>query len=161
MKNAFKKKVFGSVLLYNILLIVVVALFHFAIPVLLNYPPNSINNEFETLIDMGYKYTQQFITISVLGILVSNVLLIAQIRKINGWQKIADGTLNDEEKKEKIKYVCFTAPGKLYLVHVLIPTVAIMIGLPATRSWCFVNSKNFCLYACYFYGSGPSNLYTF
>ena len=133
MKNAFKRKVCGSVLLYNILLIVVVALFHFAIPVLLNYPPNSINNEFETLIDMGYKYTQQFIAIAVLGILASNILLIVQLKKVNGWQKIADGTLIDEEKKEKIKYVCFTAPGKLYLVHVLIPTIAIMIGLPAMR----------------------------
>ena len=132
MENAFKKKVFNLVLLYNILLIIVVTFFYFAIPVLLNYPPDCINNEFETLIDMGFQYKEQYIAIVILGIILSNVLLLFQIKKVSGWQELADGKVIDDEKKEKIKYVCFTAPGKLYLVHVIIPTLAIMIGLIAT-----------------------------
>ena len=89
MENTFKKKVLGSVVLYNILLIIVVAVFHFAIPILLNYPPDSINNEFETLIDMGYKYSQQYIAIVIVGVGLSNFLLMAQLKRLNGWTKLA------------------------------------------------------------------------
>lgn len=89
MERAFKNRVLGSVLLYNFLLIIVVSVFYFAIPVLLNYPPKSINNEFETLIDMGYKYKQQYIAIVIIGVFLSNLLLMFQLRKIKGWQKLA------------------------------------------------------------------------
>ena len=47
-------------------------------------------------------------------------------------QSLLVGEIVDDDKKEKIKHTCFTAPGKLYLVHVIVPTLAIMAGLLLT-----------------------------
>lgn len=132
MEKTFNKKVLGSVILYNFFLILVTIVFYYAIPILLNYPPNSINNEFETLIDKGYKYGEQYIAIVIFGIIFSNILLMIQIRKIDGWHKLVDETEENKKERERIKRVCFKAPGKLYIVHVIIPTLAILIGMIAT-----------------------------
>ena len=56
MKSNYKVK---AIILYNILVAIAGIVFSAIIPSILNYPPNSINNEFETTIDMGLNYYVQ------------------------------------------------------------------------------------------------------
>lgn len=132
MKKTFDSKVQWSVLIYNFFLCVVIVVFYFAIPVLLNYPPNSINNEFERTIDMGMKYREQYIAIAILGMLFSNFLLLLQLRKIKGWSEFALSKATDEKRLKKIKKNCFETPSRLYVIHVFIPTLTVYIGLLIT-----------------------------
>ena len=64
MKNNYKIK---AIFLYDILILIAGIFFSAIIPSILNYPPDSINNEFETTIDMGLNYYVQtgFVTIVV------------------------------------------------------------------------------------------------
>ena len=43
MENKIKKETYKTLILYNLLFLFVAAVFYFAIPILLNYPPQSIN----------------------------------------------------------------------------------------------------------------------
>ena len=133
MYSDYKKKIKRVLFLYNIFFLIIVSIFYFVIPILLSYPPNSINNNFERMIDMGFTYRQQYIAIVIIGMLSSNILLLTNLKKISGWTQISES--DDEEnyiKKKKIIYTCFTAPGKLYIIHVFIPVITIFIGLIIT-----------------------------
>ena len=132
MKSNLQKKILKLTIIYNVCFIVVVLLFCYAIPILLNYPPDCINNYFETTVDMGFKYNTQYFFVVAVAMIISNILLFHQIRKIKGWEKIVDGSLKDEKKIEDIKRTCFVAPGKLYVVHALIPPLAILVVLSIT-----------------------------
>lgn len=150
MQRNLNKKIFRLIMIYNICFIVVVLIFCYAIPIFLNYPPDSINNYFETTIDMGFKYNTQYFAIVAITMIISNLSFFAQIKKINGWEKIIDGSLKDDRKTEKIKTTCFAAPEKLYFVHAFVPPAAILVILSITGAGFNLSIKIFvCMLAIF------------
>lgn len=150
MIKTFNSKVQWSVLIYNFFLCIIIVIFYFAIPILLNYPPNSINNDFERTIDMGMKYREQYIAISVLGMFFSNLLLLLQLHKIKDWSDFASGKNTDEKRLKKIKRNCFETPSKLYVIHVFIPTLTVYAGLIVTGAGNILALKiTICMFAIF------------
>ena len=132
MNNDFKKKVRKTLLLYNFFFILVALVFYFAIPMLLNYPPNSINTEFEKNIDAGYNYYQQYIATVLAIMALSNGIFMHEIKKIKRWKDYVDIDPKDTEslkKLDKLKRDCYKIPSKLYIIHALIPPIVTAIGL--------------------------------
>ena len=145
MQKNLNKKIFRLIMVYNFCFIIVVLTFCYAIPIFLNYPPNSINNYFETTIDMGFKYNTQYFAVVAITMIISNLSFLSQIKKINGWEKIVDGSLKDEKKIKKIKTTCFIAPAKLYFVHAFVPPIAILVILSITGAGFTLSIK---IFAC-------------
>ena len=103
MSTKFKKSLLKSIILYNIFFILIAIYTYFLIPRILNYPPNSINTEFEKNIDEGYKFDAQYIT-TVFGVMIlSNSIFLLEMKKIKGWEKYIDADPNDESNKFKIE----------------------------------------------------------
>ncbi|MBO5142250.1 MAG: HAMP domain-containing histidine kinase [Clostridia bacterium] len=124
----FKNERLKSIILYNVFFIMASVGFYFLIPLMLNYPPNSINNAFEQSIDMGLKYDWQYIGIILFAIIVSNIYFINRIKVVDKY-KLFIGKEDEASKNEleKIKKKCFSFPYQIYLVHAVFPSIAISL----------------------------------
>ncbi len=94
---------------------------------ILNYPPGTVDTQFQ--IDYGgLTYSSQFL---ILYVFVTGFLLLYQrfflFKKIANWEK-CDG-VNSKYTVEEIRETLLTAPTKFYLLQIIIPFIAITIGL--------------------------------
>lgn len=87
------------------------------IPFILNYPPNSIDNEFQSVV-VGMQYSVQFIFIFILGIILNCITLYVFFKKLNNWEKYVK--IGDKESILKIRNLC--ANG----IYTLLPTQLII-----------------------------------
>ncbi len=133
MKNRIRNSKLKAVILYNIFFIISVIAFYYLIPLMLNYPPNSINTEFETTIDMGMYYIEQYLIIVVAMMLISNAYFITRINSIGKYKKCINS--NDEGNKEKLDKIikkCFSIPYQIYLIHATVPSLAVIVVMTLT-----------------------------
>lgn len=122
-----------GILLYNIFFVLAATIFYYLIPVILNYPPNSINNAFERGIDDGMTFNVQFTLIIIVAMILFNSFFLYQVYKVSEYKKYTGK--EDEKSKEKlesIKRKCFSSPYKIYAVHALLPSIAIAFVLCVT-----------------------------
>ena len=113
------------------------------IPYLLNYPPNSIDNDFQLKV-AGMKYTEQFMLLLVLGIILNFIIFYIYFRKLNKWKEIvySKDTEDINVKKEitKIRNLASNGIYKLIPIHIIINAVVIFVLL-------FLASTDFILIA--------------
>lgn len=112
------------IIIFTITVIIIGIIFFLILPRLLNYPPDSINNEFQRNIDLGILYTEQYILIIFLCFLIGLIAI-----------KLSTKILDINEDKDFSKYnkdntkiigKIFNLPYKIYLIHLLIPSIAII-----------------------------------
>lgn len=112
------------IIIFTITVIIIGIIFFPILPRLLNYPPDSINNEFQRNIDFGILYTEQYILIIFLCFLIGLIAI-----------KLSTKILDINEDKDFSKYnkdntkiigKIFNLPYKIYLIHLLIPSIAII-----------------------------------
>lgn len=112
------------IIIFTITVIIIGIIFFPILLRLLNYPPDSINNEFQRNIDLGILYTEQYILIIFLCFLIGLIAI-----------KLSTKILDINEDKDFSKYnkdntkiigKIFNLPYKIYLIHLLIPSIAII-----------------------------------
>ena len=91
------------------------------IPKILNYPPNSIDNDFQVHI-VGIKYTNQFLIL----ISITTLLFYFTMRFIYG--KLSLSTINNKNVK-KIREKCFDYPYIMFLIELFIPSIIVALLL--------------------------------
>lgn len=122
-----------GILFYNLFFIIAAIGFYFLIPIMMNYPPNSINNEFEMSIDQGMSYNSQYGMIILFAMIIFNSFFIRQMYQVGKYKNYIDK--DDEiskEKLEKIKRKCFSSPYQIYAVHAAFPSIMVAIILCLT-----------------------------
>ena len=130
MKSNYKVK---AIILYNILVAIAGIVFSAIIPSILNYPPNSINNEFETTIDMGLNYYVQAGFIILVVIFFSTFYMLNSLRKVEKYKLYIDKNDPDSLKKlDSIKTQCFKKPYQIYIIHVIVPTIVMIVIMGIT-----------------------------
>ncbi len=108
---------------YTIALLIIGIIFFPIIPTILNYPPDSINNEFQRNVDIGMTYTEQYFGIIFICYLIGLVTIKIKTKKIN---KLKDVNLNNFNKDYyNIINSMFNLPYTIYLMHLIIPTIII------------------------------------
>ncbi len=118
------------IIVHNIVTIIIAIVFYYLLPAVLNYPPYSINNEFQTKV-AGIHYTYQFIFIVAIILSFSDIFILLSLRKLD---KIEEYLKNDNKVEiEKVRIRCHTFPYSLYIVLILIPAllpslILILIG---------------------------------
>lgn len=123
-KNA-KKIAIASTVIYMLLGVGI----YFLIPYLLNYPPNSINNDFQVRV-AGLTYTKQFTIIGIFLMLVNYISVFILFRKIDNWENIK---ISKDSKTVKeiinIRNTCFNGIYKLMPIQLIIVTTLIIVLL--------------------------------
>ena len=143
MKNLTKHWI-KLVLVYNIVCIVVSFLFYFfrLVPTLLCYPPNSIDNDFQVLIN-GLTFTQQYVMIVLSSMLFENIILIYSLRKINKLRlKLINCPKNETSKAyyELSKNIS-KIPILIYIIQVVVPIIMIAITFSLLKGDLFITLK--------------------
>ena len=109
---------------YTLALLIIGIMFFPIIPRLLNYPPDSINNEFQRNVDIGMTYTEQYIFIILVCYVVGLITIFVKTRKI---EKLKESSLsNFEEKFNNIINSVFNLPYTIYWMHLVVPTIVIL-----------------------------------
>ena len=125
MKNKFKISTRISVS-FSIITMAVSILFYFLLPSLLNYPPDTINTEFDKDVSMLYYVFQYAIAVFAI-ILLFIVYFKISLRKIDKWCKS-----NDKEQITDIRAICFKYPYKLFITIEIFPILIVLITLALT-----------------------------
>lgn len=117
-----KKLAFVNTLIFAM----IAAVLYFVLPFVLNYPPNSIDNNFQIEI-VGIKYTTQFIII--ISILL--ILLYIALRVVYSKLSLSDDKLKNPPKEyiEKLRKKSFNYPYLMLLLELFVPSIIIAILL--------------------------------
>ena len=110
MKKKEKKQIKVSTKIafsFTVITILVAIVFYFLLPSLLNYPPNTINTQFDKEVSKLY-YIYQYL-IAITGIIMLFIIYFKiTLRKIDKWSR-------DKDKSEiaEVRRTCFTYPYKI------------------------------------------------
>ena len=126
MRNIKIKNTQKIFLIYIMIPIIIGVIFYFSLPSLLNYPPETINNDFQKEID-GLTYNVQYVFIVFIQLIYSIIILVKNISKIEYLVKQIDkDKSNRSVLVKKLSKLCLTTPYSIYYSQLLIP----LIGMP-------------------------------
>ncbi len=110
--------------------LIIIGLMYFPlIPKLLNYPPDSINNDFQIKVNF-FHYTTQYASIVAFAIITFLIVLPILFRKVNKIDNITNFDLNKNSKELlPIIKTCFNFPIFMLLVFLILPPLLVFIGL--------------------------------
>ena len=110
--------------------LIIIGLMYFPlIPKLLNYPPDSINNDFQIKVNF-FHYTTQYASIVSFAIITFLIVLPILYRKVNKIDNITNFDLNKNSKELlPIIKTCFNFPIFMLLVFLILPPLLVFIGL--------------------------------
>lgn len=113
---------------FSIITLVVGVLFYFLLPNLLNYPPDTINTQFDKEVSKLYYIYQYLIALGAI-ILLSTVLFKMSLKDLDKWMKNKDKT-----KIKEIREICFKYPFKLFVIIEIFPVAIVLLTLMLTGS---------------------------
>lgn len=122
--NNHKKKKESNLNIFYIYILVIVVMnlsFYPLFPLILNYPPGSINTQFDKEFSK-ILYYQQYIIINLLIAVFGYACLKFTFKGVDKWDHILQSIeSNDIDNIRKIRKKSFTIPLKVYMLQILIP----------------------------------------
>lgn len=120
--NTEKKLAFANTLVFALIAVIL----YFTLPFVLNYPPNSIDNEFQLEI-VGIKYSTQFLVlIAILLILLYTTLRIVYNKLSFGKET---SKTNSKDYIKSIRKKAFNYPYMMFLLELFFPALIVAILL--------------------------------
>lgn len=129
MKKLIKKYNIQIKLLIPLLfgIIVLSSLLYFLIPIVLNYPAGTLGTDFQHELE-NTTYLTQIIEISVSMFIIFIITIFTQTNFLIKYKDVITNPENHStEELNTLKSKLFTSPNKLYLLNVLIPSIALVI----------------------------------
>lgn len=126
-----KKSSMKIFIIYFAIQLIIAVILYPLLPVLLKYPPDSIDNSFQSSLGEMH-YTQQYIVLLCTIIFINSLVLYIQLHRIN----ISLHQLQKEPSTKlinKVKYLCLYTPFIIYILEIavpllLLPTLFIMLS---------------------------------
>lgn len=113
---------------FAIITLIVGIIFYFLLPNLLNYPPDTINTQFDKEVSKLY-YIYQYLIAIIAIILMAIVFFKLSLRKLDVWMKT-----KDKSKIPEIRKICFSYPFKLFITIEIFPVAIVLLTLMLTGS---------------------------
>lgn len=123
-RNKLKKIPKLNIFLVYILVIVIMDLIFYPLfPILLNYPPGSINSQFDIEFSR-IPYYQQYIVINFLIMTFGYFLFKLAFKGVDKWSDIVFGIeSNDTNCLKRIRRKSFSIPHTVYILQIVIPLI--------------------------------------
>ena len=139
-------------LFYLFIPFIIVLILYPLLPIILNYPPDSINNMFQVSLD-GLTYTQQYLMIVILFCFFSLVILLIRLSRINNTISKINKT-NDKKEIEtsirKVRGLCLNTPYLLYYLEILLPLILMPITFLFIQAYILTIIKICLIYILFF-----------
>lgn len=108
---------------YILVIVISDLIFYPLFPILLNYPPGSINSQFDIEFSK-ISYFQQYLIINLLIVTFGYIFFKLAFKGIDKWSYIVKSMeTNNIRQVKKIRKKSFTVPHLVYLLQILIPLV--------------------------------------
>ena len=140
--KSFTKSCSKIILVYNLACIAVSLFFYKLVPTFLCYPPNSIDNQFQVVIN-GLTYTQQYIMIVLCTLFIENIILVKSLKKTSKIRKELLSASKDKvtELYYKLSKTISKIPNIIYIVQILVPIIMIAITFSLLQGELFITLK--------------------
>ncbi len=132
MKNILKNmKISNKMTLYFCLLLITIGVvFYFILPTLLNYPPDTINTQFDKEVSVLY-YCFQFLIAFAFILILFVIYFKLKLSKIDKWEETKP---TDKESILAKRKLCLSFPYKLYIILEIFPVLIVSLVLEFTGS---------------------------
>ena len=132
MKNIIKNmKISTKMTLYFCSILITIGLvFYFILPNLLNYPPDTINTQFDKEVSILY-YCFQFLIAMAVILVLFIVYFKIKLSKIDKWEKDKP---TDKDSILEVRKLCLSFPYRLYLILEIFPVLIVSLVLEFTGS---------------------------
>ncbi len=118
------------ILIYNISIILISLIFYYIIPIILNYAPGMVEQNYAEKW-FGMSYLLQFIIIIALALLFGTIFLVNILKGIDEWKNIKN---IDFQNIRRIRTKCLNLPYVIYIVQIVFPVTFVII-LMLLLSW--------------------------
>lgn len=119
---------------YLLVAIVMVLILTSILPTILNYPPDSLNNDFDIYMS-GIPFSAQIAIIYLLCSLIIFAIVKYLFSPIDRWyQDSSIEKYNDKKRIQKIREKCFHLPYIIFFVECFIPIFCVVLVLALTGS---------------------------
>lgn len=148
----FKKFTNKIILIYLTIPFLICLILYPLLPILLNYPPDSIDNAFQVNVD-GITYSQQYIVLICLIILLSCIVLLIRINRLNKYIVQLDKSSSAStiiNLLNKIRNICLNTPFLLYYLEICIPLVLLPITFIMVDAYTLTIIKICLIYISFF-----------
>jgi len=105
-------------------------LFYFLLPSLLNYPPDTINTNFDKEVSIIY-YIYQYLIAIIFILMLFTIYFKCALKKIDKW---CEHPTYDLKTVTQIRKTCLSLPYRLYLSIEFLPTIIVVLVLQFTGS---------------------------
>lgn len=113
--------------IYILVIVVMDLIFYPLFPILLNYPPGSINTQFDIEFSK-IPYYQQYIIINLLVIFVGYIFLKSVFKDVQSWENIKKKLeTNDYNAIVRIRQKSYQIPYSVCVLQILIPIILVGI----------------------------------
>ena len=144
------KSINRIVAFYMIIPIIVVVIAYMLLPTILNYPPNSIDNELQKEID-GITYTVQFVSLTIMCISIGMFILFRSYKKIKICnKKIAENGEDKQKWVDELTRISVKTPLIVYASQILIPLILIPLVISLIGSELIVVFKISIIFILFF-----------
>lgn len=104
------------------------------LPTLLNYPPNSLNNDFDVQMS-GIPFVAQIFAIFMLASVILILIFKNLFKDIDSWYRDSNQSkYKDYARMQKIRKQCFSLPYLIFFGELIIPVIGIIFVLTITGS---------------------------
>ncbi|MFZ5352310.1 MAG: HAMP domain-containing sensor histidine kinase [Bacillota bacterium] len=119
-----KKTKLTLILIYNIVTIVVLAIFYPLIPILMGYAPNFI----ESTIALGSSYNLQYIVVILFTVIIGTIYLLFALKGMGRWSTMIGDIDKYADKIKAIRRKCINLPYLLYFIQLTFINVPVIIA---------------------------------
>lgn len=152
--NLNYKKYTNRIFLYYVTIPLLIALvLYFLLPTLLNYPPESINNQFQLEFD-GVTYTQQYILLVFCVLVLSLIILFIRMRRLDhSIEQLNHENLSKTQTitlLQNIRLLCLNTPYLLYYLEILIPLIILPLTFIMIKAYFLTIIKICIIYISFF-----------
>ncbi len=118
--------------IYGLCVAAATVIFYPLIPLILNYPKGTYNNQFQWELEKA-NYTQQFLLSSLLIFLLVSIWITIKLLKFRNWDKIdSDSNEQHNRRLREIRKECINLPNLFFMAQSITPCLVLILSIPLT-----------------------------
>ncbi len=149
----YRKHTNRIIFFYIAIPLLIAVVLYFLLPTLLNYPPESINNQFQREFD-GLTYTQQYVLLVFFVLILSVIILFVRMNRLDKSIKhLNEPNISKEDTIKMLQIIrslCLKTPYLLYYLEIFIPLIILPLTFTVVTAYFLTIVKICIIYISFF-----------
>lgn len=125
-----RHSIFSIIFIYDIIIVLVTAVFYPLIPVLMSYPPGAYNVSKQ----LGASYDLQMVGICLFALIIGTSILLFALKGMNQWRFLSKDIPDQYEKLKKIRKKCINLPYFIFIAQIAIINIPFLVTILVVKA---------------------------